>query len=84
MTITLPTIVKTTMSVMAVANAAVASGEYGANFSMLWLQGADGTPLMVLLFQPVSSTEHALSTDPAMSWVSAFDANVGYFVVFQY
>lgn len=63
MTKILPTIVKRIISVMAVAKIAVASGEYGASFIILWLQvGEDVPPVPLMLWpgRPVPA-KHALS-----------------------
>lgn len=63
MTRILPTIVKTIINVMAVANTAVASGVYGGSFIMLWLQVGEEVPPVPLMLWPCRSVlvEHALA-----------------------
>lgn len=63
MTRILPTIVKTIIRVMAVANAAVASGEYGASLSKLWLQVGEEVPPVLLMLLPgrPAPAKHAVS-----------------------
>lgn len=63
MTRILPTIVKRIIRVMAVANAAVASGVYGESLSKLWLQVGDEVPPVLLMLMPgrPALAEQALS-----------------------
>lgn len=62
MTRILPTIVISIINVIAVAKTAVASGEYGASFIMLWLQvGEDVPPVPFVWPGRPTATGHGLS-----------------------